>query len=252
MEYQGTNDEQITVLRRHEADLVRAQEALPTFHVDLVYDGHAAVFTARLDPDSTGILVQAPDVDALIQRTRDLQGMLTRATRLDRVAVESYDLVGRLFEVMDSRGQFLVPDDDIEATRQWLLNHPVRRERAKKSRESTVSPEWYRERLAEAERANNQQDFGQWLAEAMTAFPDSDWLEVIANPNIERREPGELHLVPDPRQMPLPITMATHDRDVARAYGFEGDACEQCGQFQMVRNGACMKCMNCGESSGCS
>ena len=38
----------------------------------------------------------------------------------------------------------------------------------------------------------------------------------------------------------------------ARQKGFEGDPCEECGQLMMVRNGTCMKCMNCGATSGCS
>ncbi|RMF13717.1 MAG: vitamin B12-dependent ribonucleotide reductase [Candidatus Dadabacteria bacterium] len=38
----------------------------------------------------------------------------------------------------------------------------------------------------------------------------------------------------------------------ARAKGFEGDPCGECGQFTMVRNGSCLKCMHCGATSGCS
>jgi ribonucleoside-diphosphate reductase alpha chain len=38
----------------------------------------------------------------------------------------------------------------------------------------------------------------------------------------------------------------------ARLKGYEGDACSQCGSFTMVRNGTCLKCTNCGETSGCS
>jgi ribonucleoside-diphosphate reductase alpha chain len=38
----------------------------------------------------------------------------------------------------------------------------------------------------------------------------------------------------------------------ARAKGYEGDPCGECGQFTMVRNGACLKCMSCGATSGCS
>src|SRR5690606_3080664 len=38
----------------------------------------------------------------------------------------------------------------------------------------------------------------------------------------------------------------------ARMKGFEGDPCEECGQLMMVRNGTCLKCMNCGATSGCS
>jgi ribonucleoside-diphosphate reductase alpha chain len=38
----------------------------------------------------------------------------------------------------------------------------------------------------------------------------------------------------------------------AKAQGYEGDACTDCHQFTMVRNGACLKCMSCGATSGCS
>ncbi|MCG3777832.1 MAG: Vitamin B12-dependent ribonucleotide reductase [Nitrospira sp.] len=39
---------------------------------------------------------------------------------------------------------------------------------------------------------------------------------------------------------------------VARQKGYEGDPCGQCKQFTMVRNGTCLKCETCGETSGCS
>ncbi|MEO0602951.1 MAG: vitamin B12-dependent ribonucleotide reductase, partial [Myxococcota bacterium] len=38
----------------------------------------------------------------------------------------------------------------------------------------------------------------------------------------------------------------------ARAQGYEGDACDECGALTMVRNGSCLKCMSCGSTSGCS
>ncbi len=38
----------------------------------------------------------------------------------------------------------------------------------------------------------------------------------------------------------------------AKMKGYEGDACDACGSFTLVRNGSCMKCMNCGGTSGCS
>ncbi len=41
-------------------------------------------------------------------------------------------------------------------------------------------------------------------------------------------------------------------RSEARIKGYEGDACPDCGQFTMVRNGACLKCESCGASTGCS
>ena len=38
----------------------------------------------------------------------------------------------------------------------------------------------------------------------------------------------------------------------ARMLGFEGDACDECGNFTLVRNGTCLKCNTCGATSGCS
>jgi len=38
----------------------------------------------------------------------------------------------------------------------------------------------------------------------------------------------------------------------AKAQGYEGDACAECGAMTMVRNGSCLKCMSCGSTSGCS
>ncbi len=38
----------------------------------------------------------------------------------------------------------------------------------------------------------------------------------------------------------------------ARQKGYEGDACPNCEQFKMIRNGMCLKCDNCGETNGCS
>jgi ribonucleoside-diphosphate reductase alpha chain len=40
--------------------------------------------------------------------------------------------------------------------------------------------------------------------------------------------------------------------DLARLKGYTGDACGECGSFTMVRNGACLKCDSCGQTSGCS
>ncbi len=39
---------------------------------------------------------------------------------------------------------------------------------------------------------------------------------------------------------------------IAKQKGYEGDPCPECKQFTMVRNGTCLKCVNCGATSGCS
>ncbi len=38
----------------------------------------------------------------------------------------------------------------------------------------------------------------------------------------------------------------------AKMKGYEGDACGECGNFTLVRNGACLKCNSCGGTNGCS
>ncbi len=40
--------------------------------------------------------------------------------------------------------------------------------------------------------------------------------------------------------------------ELARLKGYEGDPCGDCGQFTMVRNGTCLKCITCGTTTGCS
>ncbi len=46
--------------------------------------------------------------------------------------------------------------------------------------------------------------------------------------------------------------VAIDRRAEARMKGYEGDACGECGNFTLVRNGTCMKCDSCGGTSGCS
>jgi ribonucleoside-diphosphate reductase alpha chain len=38
----------------------------------------------------------------------------------------------------------------------------------------------------------------------------------------------------------------------AKLQGYDGDSCGECGNFTMVRNGTCLKCVTCGSTSGCS
>ena len=57
----------------------------------------------------------------------------------------------------------------------------------------------------------------------------------------------------------VPVKTGSNKREVhakrvaeARLKGYEGDACGQCGNFTLLRNGTCMKCDTCGGTSGCS
>ncbi len=47
-------------------------------------------------------------------------------------------------------------------------------------------------------------------------------------------------------------TITLDARAKARMQGYEGEACGECGNYTLVRNGTCMKCNTCGGTSGCS
>ena len=50
---------------------------------------------------------------------------------------------------------------------------------------------------------------------------------------------------------PQPTRSPTR-RAEARMKGYVGEACPECGNFTMVRNGTCLKCDTCGGTTGCS
>ncbi len=50
----------------------------------------------------------------------------------------------------------------------------------------------------------------------------------------------------------LPTSRAVAQIAQARVKGYEGEACNECGNFTLVRNGTCLKCDTCGGTSGCS
>ncbi|MCK0195463.1 vitamin B12-dependent ribonucleotide reductase [Ancylobacter sp. 6x-1] len=62
-----------------------------------------------------------------------------------------------------------------------------------------------------------------------------------------------------PWAAPTPVAQASaapaskaEARAIARAKGYEGEACPECQNFTMVRNGTCLKCETCGSTTGCS
>jgi ribonucleoside-diphosphate reductase alpha chain len=44
----------------------------------------------------------------------------------------------------------------------------------------------------------------------------------------------------------------TSARAEAKAKGYVGESCGECGNFTLVRNGTCLKCETCGGTTGCS
>ncbi len=84
------------------------------------------------------------------------------------------------------------------------------------------------------------------------------------HPGHERIDEDQRHVAVEERRHerrdPSPATAAAGVATVprseqvtaARAKGYTGNACVECGQLTMVRNGSCEKCDNCGATSGCS
>ena len=48
------------------------------------------------------------------------------------------------------------------------------------------------------------------------------------------------------------VAVVMDARAKAKMQGYEGEACGECGNYTLVRNGTCMKCNTCGGTSGCS
>ncbi|MBV8939906.1 MAG: vitamin B12-dependent ribonucleotide reductase, partial [Alphaproteobacteria bacterium] len=64
--------------------------------------------------------------------------------------------------------------------------------------------------------------------------------------------PEEIHAPPARRGVAAEDEAVRERIREARAKGYEGDACTECGNFTLVRNGTCLKCNTCGSTSGCS
>ena len=51
---------------------------------------------------------------------------------------------------------------------------------------------------------------------------------------------------------PAERAAVSEKRSQARLKGYTGEACGECGNFTLIRNGTCLKCNTCGATSGCS
>jgi ribonucleoside-diphosphate reductase alpha chain len=67
------------------------------------------------------------------------------------------------------------------------------------------------------------------------------------------KQTEEAHIVAEKESLTSAASLQTQERrEEARAKGFEGDACRECGNFTLVRNGTCLRCNTCGSTTGCS
>ncbi|MGH6749700.1 MAG: vitamin B12-dependent ribonucleotide reductase, partial [Methyloceanibacter sp.] len=125
----------------------------------------------------------------------------------------------------------------------------------KRSTDALVSPGFTRGRLGERKflAPSKAQSTGAH-ARALQARADDD------------AQPRTTSFAPASTQVPSPETTEHVARAVetlaergasnlvaeARVKGYEGEACGECGNFTLVRNGTCLKCDTCGWTSGCS
>jgi ribonucleoside-diphosphate reductase alpha chain len=74
-------------------------------------------------------------------------------------------------------------------------------------------------------------------AERLERLPWSE-PQTEAEPQVESRAEAKAH--------------NAERRAEAKAKGYEGEMCGECGNFTLIRNGTCMKCDTCGSTTGCS
>jgi hypothetical protein len=77
---------------------------------------------------------------------------------------------------------------------------------------------------------------------------------------VVKEQPEELKSNPKQEEMPEELKtllrregiLKPDESQIARMKGYEGDPCPYCGSFTLIRNGTCMKCDTCGNTTGCS
>lgn len=103
-----------------------------------------------------------------------------------------------------------------------------------------------------------------WWGDEMLGVPVSVEQGSIESQPIRRKpdhDPDPLRRRSPPDSAPIrkrksdPDPLRKRDlsaRGIARAQGYEGEACGDCGAMTMLRNGSCLKCATCGSTTGCS
>lgn len=102
---------------------------------------------------------------------------------------------------------------------------------------------------------------------ALVALEDGVTLVLPSSAFTERQQAAIAHIVrhrgvdalppsPEQERAEPPRPPSPTDRvalaGVARQQGFTGDACTSCLSFRVKRNGSCLLCEECGQTTGCS
>jgi ribonucleoside-diphosphate reductase alpha chain len=123
-----------------------------------------------------------------------------------------------------------------------------------RSTEALVSPGFTRGRLGERQLFKPSKGQGTASAHAFKAHADDE-----AQLDAKGLVAASLQSPSSETVEPVAFAVETHaERGAsvlvaeARVKGYEGEACGECGNFTLVRNGTCLKCDTCGSTSGCS
>ncbi len=87
---------------------------------------------------------------------------------------------------------------------------------------------------------------------APAAAPQASTVRTIAPMSGGSGGAAPMPVAPLPVAPTGPTLKSPSASEMARLKGYEGDPCGECGQFTMVRNGTCLKCITCGTTTGCS
>jgi ribonucleoside-diphosphate reductase alpha chain len=74
----------------------------------------------------------------------------------------------------------------------------------------------------------------------------------VAEYRDDANEAGKVELGALAWETPAPARREAEQRKAALMKGYVGEACPECANFTMVRNGTCLKCDTCGATTGCS
>jgi ribonucleoside-diphosphate reductase alpha chain len=83
-------------------------------------------------------------------------------------------------------------------------------------------------------------------------LPPEDTEECLIQQTYFSPSRSQTEISPDPALEMHSMPAVPSALDIARASGFEGDPCESCGGFTLIRTGSCVKCVVCKKGSSCS
>ncbi|MBE7245939.1 MAG: vitamin B12-dependent ribonucleotide reductase, partial [Actinomycetospora chiangmaiensis] len=88
-------------------------------------------------------------------------------------------------------------------------------------------------------------------ASAGQSAPAGGTVHAVRGANALKVEPAEQSIA-DTLPFAAPTRSVEDRRAEAKMKGYVGEACPECANFTLVRNGTCLKCDTCGSTTGCS